>query len=196
MIVAAEFDVGVQRDGIVGLRDRVQEFVQRDRRLRLEALAEIFPAEHLRDGRLRHEPDQCGVVEPVQPFGIAAHGHAVQIEDLTRLLLVGLEVRLDLLAGERRARIVAARRVADQRGRIADEQRYVVPEFDELLHLVQHDGVPQVQVAARRIDPELDSQRTPSTQPCGKLRGGLDVLAAVDEHVCRIRRRIGVHGLA
>ena len=57
LIGAAHLDVGLQRDRVVALRERVQEFVDRDRLMRVEALAEIVALEHARQRVLRREPD-------------------------------------------------------------------------------------------------------------------------------------------
>ena len=86
---------------------------------------------------------------------------------------------------ERRPHRVAAGRIADARGEVADQQRDVVPRVDELLQLAQHHRVADVQVGARRIEPELDAQRLPAREARRQLVGGFDVLAAVGE---RLRR--------
>ena len=53
---------------------------------------------------------------------------------------------------ERRAHRVAAGRIADARGEVADQERHVVARVDELLQLAQHDGVADVQVGGRRVE--------------------------------------------
>ena len=55
-------------------------------------------------------------------------------------------------------------------------------QLDELLHLVQHDGVSEMQIRAGRIDSELDRQAALLCDPLFEFGGGLDVVATIDEH--------------
>ena len=64
-----------------------------------------------------------------------------------------------LFAREARAQLVLARRVADHRGEVADEEDDRVPELLELPHLRHQDGVAEVEVGARRIEAGLHAQR-------------------------------------
>ena len=82
-----------------------------------------------------------------------------RIEDLEDLLLVGLRVGLDLLARQRRPRRVAAGRVADQSGEVADQEHDFVAEALELAHLVDQHGVAEMQIGRGRIETRLDAQR-------------------------------------
>src|SRR5690606_3451154 len=54
-----------------------------------------------------------------------------------------------------------ARGVADGGGAVADDEHDLVAEVLELPQLAQHDGVADVQVAARGVDAELDAQLPP-----------------------------------
>ncbi len=49
------------------------------------------------------------------------------------------------------------------------------------LQLVQHDHEAEMQVGARRIDPQLHAQRTPGFQPFVKVGRRLDVIEAVQQ---------------
>ena len=80
------------------------------------------------------------------------------VEDLERLIDVGLGVRLDLLGRELRARGVAPRGVADERGAVADDERDPVSQVLELPELAQRDGMPQVDVGSRGVHAQLDVQ--------------------------------------
>ena len=95
-------------------------------------------------------------VEGEQPFGVVAQGGLLGIEDLEGLVDVGLGVRLDLFGGELRARGVAAGRVADERGAVADDERDAVAEVLELAELAQRHGMPEVDVGGRGVDAQLD----------------------------------------
>jgi len=159
--------------------------VDRDRLAGAEALAEIVALEHARDGVARGEADHSLGAELVRPLGVVQHLRLLRIEDLEHLRAVGLRVLLDLLARQRRASLVLARRVADHAGEIADQELHLVAEVLEMLQLVDHHGVAQVQIGSSRIEPELDAQRTSAGEFLRELF--LDdqlVAAALDEFEC------------
>jgi hypothetical protein len=58
-------------------------------------------------------------------------------------------------------RVVAPRRVADHRREVADQEDHLMPQVLQLAHLVQHDGVADVDVGRRRVQAELDPQGRP-----------------------------------
>ena len=76
-----------------------------------------------------------------------------------RLLEVGLRVRVDLLVGEDRALARAARRVADPRRVVADDEDADVPGPLERGHALERDRVTDVDVGRGDVDPELHPQR-------------------------------------
>jgi hypothetical protein len=121
----------------------------------------IYPIalEHLRDGELRHELDHVVVVQLVEPLGVVADLGLFGIEDLENLLLVGLGVGGDLLGRQRLARDVAAGGVADERGRVADEEDDRVAELLEVAQLADEHGVAEVQIGRGGIEAGLDAQR-------------------------------------
>ena len=61
LVGAADLDVGLDRDGVVRLHERVEELRQRDRLVRGEALREVVPLEQLRDGQRSRQPHDVGV---------------------------------------------------------------------------------------------------------------------------------------
>ena len=124
----------------------------RDRLLFREALVEVVALEHLRDGELRRQPDDAFGAELAEPLAVEAHLGLVAVEDLEDLRLVGLGVGVDLLARERRARRVAAGRIADQAGEIADQEDDRVAQVLEVLQLADEHGVAEVQVGRGRIE--------------------------------------------
>ena len=52
LVGAAELDVALQRDGVVALHHGVEQLVDADGLLVLEALVEVLALQHLRDGEL------------------------------------------------------------------------------------------------------------------------------------------------
>jgi len=80
------------------------------------------------------------------------------IEHLAGLLEVRLGVGVDLGAGEHRAGLVHAGRVAHAGGVIADDHHGLVAEVLELAHLAQDDGMAEVDVRRGGVQAELDAQ--------------------------------------
>ena len=103
--------------------------------------------------------EQALHVKGEQPFGVVAQRGLFGIEDFERLVDVGLGVRLDLFGRELRTRGVAARRVADERGAVADDERDAMAEVLELAELAQRHGMAQVDVGSRGIHAQLDVER-------------------------------------
>ena len=90
LIGAAELDVGLEEDRVVGLRERIEKLVERDRLAALVALLEVAALEHLRDVVLRGEPHPAEAAKRLQPFAVEPHLGLLRIEDLEDLRLVGL----------------------------------------------------------------------------------------------------------
>ncbi len=158
LVGAAELDVGLQGNRVVTLHQRVQELVDRDRLLAGEALGEVVPLEHARDGVLRGELDHARSAQGLAPLRVVANLGARRIEHLGGLRVVRPGVRLDLLARQRRAHVVAAGRVPDHRREVADEEDHLMPQVLHLAHLVEHNRVPEMDVGRRRVESQLDAQ--------------------------------------
>ena len=158
LIGAPQLDVGHHRHRVVALHQRVEKLVDRDRLVRPVALAEIVALEHARDRVARRQADHALRAELVRPLRVKQDLRLVGIEDLERLLPVRRRVRLDLLAGERRARLVLPGRVADHPGEITDQELDLVAEALEVAQLVDDHRVAEVQVGRGRVQPQLDAQ--------------------------------------
>ena len=172
LVGAAELDVGLQRDRVVALHQRIQELVHGDRLVRGEALREIVPLQHPRDRVRRGQADHPGGAQRLAPLGVVADLGPRGIEHLRRLRVIRLGIGADLLARERRPRRVAPRGVADHRREVADQEDHVVAEVLHPAHLVEHDGVADVDVGRGRIESQLDPQRLAARELGGEL--GLD----------------------
>ena len=81
------------------------------------------------------------------------------IEDLERLLDVRLGVPVDLLVGEDRPLGRAARRIADPRRVVADDEDADVALVLEGAHALERNPAADVDVRRRDVDAELDAQR-------------------------------------
>ena len=72
----------------------------------------------------------------------------------------------------------APARVTHAGGVVADDQHHGVAGVLELAQLLQHDGVPEVDVRGGRVEPELDPQRAAARQllrerPAGQVVDGV-----------------------
>jgi hypothetical protein len=158
LIGAAEFEIGLQRHRVVALHQRVKHLVQADGRAGLVTLGEVVALEHARHGVLGGQLDHAAGAQRVAPFAVVANLGALRIEHQAGLAVVGLGVRLDLFARQRRPCDVAARRVADHRSEVADEEYHAMPQILQLAHLVQDHGMAEMNIRGRRVQAQLDPQ--------------------------------------
>src|SRR5512135_304476 len=182
LIRSAKLHVGLHRHRVIALHEGIEELVHCDRLVGPEALAEIVALEHARDGVACREPNDSLGTELVGPRGIEQDFGLFRIENLEYLLAVGRRIAGDLVARERRARLVLARGVADHAGEVADQELHLVAEFLKMPQLVDDHGVTEVQVGRRRVQAELDTQPPAARQLARELF--LDeqfVTAALDE---------------
>ena len=128
-----------------------------------------------------------------EPLGVAADLEAVgrHVEDAAGLLDVGLRVRVDLFLAQARAGRRLARRVADHRGEVAEDQHRDVAEILEQAQPAQHHGEPEVDVGRRRVDAELDPQRLAAFELLAQLGRRDDVDRARGQ---QLELAIDVHG--
>ena len=159
LVGAAQFQIALERDTVIALHQRVQEFVHADRHARGEAVVEIVALHHACHGVLGGQLDHAARTERITPLTVVTDLGARRVQHQRGLLVIGLGVGLDLLARQRRAGVVAARGVANHRGEIADQEDHLVAEVLQLAHLVQHHGVADVDVRRRRVQAQLDAQR-------------------------------------
>ena len=158
LVGAAELEIGLQGHRVVALHQRIEEFVDADRRARLESLGEVVALHHPRHGVAGGELDHPAGAERVAPLGVVTNLRLGSVEDQARLGLIGLSVGLDLLAGQRRPGGVAARRVADHGREVADQENDRVAEVLKLAQLVQYDRMAEMNVGRGRIEAQFDPQ--------------------------------------
>ena len=151
----------MEGDGVVALGDGVDELVEGDGLLVLEALVEHLALEHLGDGELGHELDEVVVGELVEPLGVEADFGFFAVEDFEDLVLVGFGVGGDFFAGEGLAGDVFAGGVADEGGAVADEEDDGVAELLEVAELAHEDGVAEVEVGGGGVEAGLDAEGMP-----------------------------------
>src|SRR5205814_4614090 len=92
-------------------------------------------------------------------------------------------VRVDLFFAELRTGHRLARRVADHRGEVTEDQHRDMPEVLEQPQPPQHHGEAQMDVGRGRVDAELDPEWSPALQLGAQLRGRDDVDRARGEQL-------------
>ena len=192
LVGAAELDVGLERDRVVALHQRIQELVHRDRLPGLVALGEIVALEHAGDRVLGRELDHARGAHGAEPPGIEVNDGLFGVQDLEDLVLVGPGVGLHFLRGQARAGGVLAGGVADHPGEIADQEDGRVPQLLELAHLVDEHGVAEVQVRRGRVEARLDPQRLAAGQLLRQVGLGQELGGAAAqflELLCRRQHR-------
>ena len=125
----------------------------------LEALVELVALEHLRHGEVGGEANHALEAEFVEPLGVEADFGLVAVENAEDLVSVGFRVLIDLLAGHRLAGDVAAGRIADERGEVANEEDDLMAEVLKVLELAHEHGVAEVKVGRGGIEAGLNAQR-------------------------------------
>ena len=156
-----------------------------------EALGEVVALEQLRDGDVADQPEQRLHVH-VQPLGVVADLQLrVGEQHVAGLVDVRARVGVDLLAGQHRPCRRAATGVPDARRVVADDQHDGVARVLELAQLLEHHGVAEMDVGGRRVEAELDAQRTVLREPPLERSAG----QAVDRVAGQMRGRAsGVRG--
>src|SRR5581483_11309530 len=154
--------VGLQRDGIVTLNQRIKDLVQKERFLAGQALLEIVALEHPSDAQFRRDLDQFAGVNLTHPFAVEADFGLCRIENQGDLPLIGRGVLADLLRREWLARLRAAGGIADHGGEIAHQKNHRVAALLKIAQLFQRDRMTEMEVRRRRIHPELMRSGRPS----------------------------------
>ena len=127
--------------------------------------------------------DHVGGRHLAEPFGIEADFGALTIQHLEHLIGVGPRIVFDVLRGERLARDVFPGRIADHAGEVADQENHLMSKLLELTHLVQQNGMAEVQIRCSRVKTCLDSKRSPAGQSRLQFFGFDDFLCAAPDQV-------------
>jgi hypothetical protein len=144
------------------------------------ALGEVVALEQPRHRVVGAQAHEVGCGEIVHPLAVEADLGPLHVEEQAGLLDVGGRVGLDLLGTEGRARLLLAGGISDPSGEVPHQEDGGVTQVLEAAQLHQHHGVPEVDVGRRRIQPQLDAQRT--SLPQGGRQAWAQVLLAVELH--------------
>ena len=164
LIGTAQLDVRLQRDRVIALQQRIEEFVNRDGLAAGVALFEVVALHHAGHGLLGRQLDHAGRTQLAQPGRVVLDAGLGGVEDLERLLGIGEGVMFDGLFGERRTGSVLAGGVTHHGSEVTDQQDHFMAQILEGLQLVEDHGMTQVNVGGGRVHAQLDAQRAPFLQ--------------------------------
>ena len=189
LIVAAEFDIGVDGDGVVALKDGVLKLCEADGDALFVAFGEIVAFEHTGDIDLAVEAKEIEAGEFGEPFAVAADFGFLGIEDFEDLVGVGFGVLLDGFGIEGRAGFGAPGGIADAGGVISDDNDGKMASVLELADFGEDESVAKVEVGGGGIETKFDAEGAAGGEFFGKLFAGMDVGEAR-------KKSIGGHGVS
>ena len=160
LIGTAQFDVGLERDGIIPLDQRIHELVDADRLPLRVPLVKVFPLQHASHGVVRAQFDQPIGRHRTHPTTVELHLCFLRVQNLEDLALVRLGVLQHLFLRQRNTRLRPPRRIANHTGEVTDQKDDLMPEVLKVFQLVDQDGVTEMQVRSRGIEARLDPQRS------------------------------------
>ena len=187
LILPADLGVSFLRHRVIGLHQRIKEFMQVNRLFLMDALGEILPRHELLHREVARQTDDVGKIQRRQPFIVAADARPFFIQNLESLLGVGPRIVFYILHRQLIARRLLVGRVADQAGEGADQKCYIVAEVLKLPQLAHGDRMTQMQIGCARIITAIDPQRPPFSLAFAQT------LAQIFRHVLA-HRRIAVSG--
>jgi len=181
LIVAAEFDIGVDGDGVVALKDGVLKLCEADGDALFVAFGEIVAFEHTGDIDLAVEAKEIEAGEFGEPFSVAADFGFLGIEDFKDLVGVGFGVLLDGFGIEGRAGFGAPGGIADAGGVISDDNDGKMASFLELADFGEDESVAKVEVGGGGVETEFNAEGATGGEFFGELFPGMDVGEAREE---------------
>jgi len=184
LVVASEFHIGLDGDGVVALKDRVLKFGEADGDALFVAFGEIVAFEHAGDIDLAVEAKEIEAGEFGEPFAVAADFGFLGIEDFKDLVGVGFGVLLDGFRIEGWAGFGAPSGIADAGGIIADDDDGEVASVLELADFGEDESVAEVEVGGGGIETEFDPEGSAGGEFFGELFAGVDVGEAREKGVC------------
>ncbi len=141
LIGAAQFQVRLQRHGVIALHQWIQEFMHRYRDTALEASCEVFAFHHARNRIPGRQLDHAAGAERIAPFGVVADLGFCGIEHQACLRVVGFGVLVNLFRSKRRASGVAPTGIPDHGSEIANKENDGVTNVLQLAQFIENDCV-------------------------------------------------------
>lgn len=189
LVVATEFHVGLDGDGVVTLKDGVLKFGEADGDAFFVAFGEVVAFEHAGDIDLAVEAKEIEAGELGEPFSVAADFGFLGIEDFEDLVGVGFGVLLDGFGIEGWAGFGAPGGIADAGGIIADDDDSEMASVLKLADFGEDESVAEVEVGGGGVETEFNTEGAAGGEFFAKLFSGMDVGEAR-------KKSIGGHGVS
>jgi len=184
LVVATEFHVGVDGDGVVALENGILKFCEADGDALFVAFGEIVAFEHSGDIDLAVEAKEIEAGELGEPFSVAADLGFLGIEDFENLVGVGFGVLLDGFWIEGWAGFGASGGIADASSVISDDDDGEMASVLELADFGEDESVAEVEVRGGGIETEFDAEGSAGGEFFGELFAGVDVVEAREKGIC------------
>jgi len=184
LIVATEFDVGLDGDRVVALEHGVLKFGEADGDALFVAFGEVVPFEHAGDVDLAVEAKEIGAGKFCQPFSVAADFGFLGIEDFEDLVGVGFGVLLDGFGIEGWAGFGAPGGIADASGVISDDDDGEMASVLELADFGEDESVAKVEIGGGGVETEFNAKGATGGEFFGELLPGVDVGEAREKGIC------------
>jgi len=184
LIVASEFHIGVDSDGVVSLENGILKFGEADGDALFVAFGEIVAFEHAGDIDLAVEAKEIEAGEFGEPFSVAADFGFLGIEDFEDLVGVGFGVLLDGFGIEGWAGFRSTRGIADAGGIIADDDDGEMASVLELADFGEDESVAEVEVGGGGVEAKFDAEGATGGEFFAKFFAGMDVGEARKKSIC------------
>jgi hypothetical protein len=178
LVCAAEFNVGLNHDGIPSLNDGVLDFVETHGIASVDTISEVFAMEHLLEGHAAVETDDVNEGHFGEPVAVEDDLGFLAVEDFEGLFAEGLCISEHFFATELGPRFGATGRVANHGCEVADDEDGLMSELLELAEFFEADGEAEVDVGSGGIDAEFDVEGASEAQFCQKFVFGEDFCGA------------------
>ena len=184
LVVASEFHIGVDGDGIVALKDGVLKFGEADGDALFVTFGEIVAFEHAGDIDLAVEAKEIEAGEFGEPFSVVADFGFLGIENFEDLVGVGFGVLFNGFGIEGWAGFGAPGGIADASGVISYDDNGEMASVLELSNFGENESVTEVEVRGGGVETEFDAERATGGEFFGELFLGVDVGEAREKGVC------------
>jgi hypothetical protein len=164
LICAAEFDVGLNHDGIPSLNDGVLDFVKTHGITSVDAISEVLAMEHLLEGHAAVETDDVNERHFGEPVPVEDDLGFFAVENFEGLFPEGFCISEHFFAAELGPGFGASGRVANHGGEVADNEDGLMSQLLELAEFFETDGEAEVNVGSGGVDAEFDVEGASEAQ--------------------------------
>ena len=161
LVRAAQFDVGLERHGIVALHQRIQEFMNADRLLLPVTFGKVVTFQHARQVIVRTQFDDVLCPHVLHPAAVELHARCLGVQRFEDLPLIRLGIGQDLLLAQHLPRFGDTGRVTDHAGKIPDQENDLMPKFLKMTELLNQHDMAEMEIRRGGIESGFHPQGSP-----------------------------------